>query len=134
MDQRPSQLRLTPKQQAIQDLEKARFALARHVQAASTDWNPRALAHRSIQKHRWAWIAGAAAGGLLLVRALMPRAPRKFERDNFGASATKSGLIALILTSMIGMVRQAALKHATQYLKGYLHQYLSRHEGERPGA
>jgi hypothetical protein len=87
-----------------------------------------------MQKHRWTWVAAAAVGGLVLVRIFMPRPTIKFERDNSGASATKSGLIALIVASMFGMVRQAALKHATQFLKGYLHQYLSRHEGERPGA
>lgn len=134
MDQRPSQLRLTPKQKAIRDLEVARSALGHYLHAASTDWNPKAIVQRSVKNHRWAWISGAAVGGILLIRFLIPRGPRKFERDNSGASATKSGLIALILGSVITMARQAALKSATQFFQTYLHQYLSRHEGERPSA
>ena len=134
MDRQSPQLRLTPKQQAIRELEIARQALGVHIHAAATDWSPTKVVQRSFEKHRWAWMTGAGIGGLILIRFLMPRPRLKIERDNSGASATKSGLIALILTSVFGMVRQVALKHATQYFTGYLQQHLSRHEGERPGA
>lgn len=134
MDRRPNSIRLTPKQQAVQDLDTARQALGQHLQAVTTEWNPRTMVQRSFQAHRWAWISAAGIGGLILVRFLMARPAAKFERDNSATSATKSGLIALILSSVFAMVRQHALKFATQYVQGYLHQYLSRHEGERPSA
>ncbi|MDZ4289703.1 MAG: hypothetical protein U0984_17185 [Prosthecobacter sp.] len=133
MAQQQHKLRLTPKQQAIHDLEAARNALGEHLCQAAEELNPRTMVRRSMQEHRWMWMAAAGVAGLGLVRLLMP-ARRKFERDNAAPSATKSGLIALILTAMLGMARRAALNFATQHAKSYLHQYLSRHEGERPSA
>lgn len=133
MAQPQHQLRLTPKQQAIHDLELARNILGEELSLAAVELSPRLMVQRSLKEHRWAWIGGAGVAGLVLVRLLMPTR-RKFERDNSAPSATKSGLIALILASMLGMVRRAALNYATQHAKSYLHQYLSRHEGERPRA
>jgi hypothetical protein len=126
-------LRLTPKEQALQNLETARAALGEHLYQAAAEFNPRTMVRQSMEQHRWGWIAGAAIAGLLLVRLVLPRR-RKFERDNAAASATKGGLIALILAPMLGMVRRAALTYATNYAKNQLRQYLSRHEGTRPRA
>lgn len=125
---------MTPKQQALKDLDHARTLLASHVHLASEEYSPKAIAQRSWKEHPWIWIGTAAVTGLLLVRNLMPSPKAKFERDNFGASATKGGLIALILSPMLGMVRQAAWKYGSQFLQTYLTQHFSRHEGERPRA
>ena len=133
MAQEQRRLRLTPKELAVHDITVARNALGEHLYRAAAEFSPRTIVRRSLQQHRWVWIGAAAVGGLVLVRLLMPTR-RKIERDNHVSSATKSGLIALILASMLGMVRRAALNYATNYAKGYLHQYLSRHEGGRPRA
>jgi hypothetical protein len=124
---------LTPKEQAIRDLEAARGALGEHLYQAAAEFSPRTMVRQSMEQHRWGWLTAAGIGGLLLVRLLLPRR-RKFERDNAAASATKGGLIALILAPMLGMVRRTALNYATNYAKTYLRQYLSRHEGARPRA
>lgn len=125
---------MTPKQQALKDLDRARNLLASHLHLASEEFSPKAIAQRSWREHPWIWIGAAAFSGLLIVRNLLPSPKLKIERDNFGASATKGGLIALILSPMLGMARQAALKYGSQFLQNYLTQHFSRHEGERPRA
>lgn len=125
---------MTPKQQALQDLDRARTLLGSHLQRASAELNPRAVVERSLRRHPWAWAAAAGLAGLLVVRSLLPARASKFERDNLGASATKGGLIALILSPLLGMARQAALKQASHLFQTYLTQNFSRHEGERPRA
>jgi hypothetical protein len=133
MVQEHRRLRLTPKELAVHDIEVARGALGEHLYQAAAEFSPRTIVSRSIQDHRWLWIGAAAIGGLALVRLFIP-ARRKIERDNHVSTATKSGLIALILAPMLGMARRTALTYATNYAKGYLTKYLSRHEGGRPRA
>ena len=125
---------MTTKQQIIQDLALARNALGGHLHLASEELNPKAMFLRSVRAHPWLWIGAASVSGLFLVKTLMPARGAKFERDNLTTSATKSGLIALILSPMLGMVRQTAWKYGSQYLQSYLTQHFSRHEGERPRA
>jgi hypothetical protein len=125
---------MTAKQQAIKDLERARTLLGAHLHLATEDLNPKVIITRSVREHPWIWVGAAALGGLLLVRSLMPSSHRKIERDNLGTSATKGGLIALILSPVLGMVRQEAWKYGRQFLQTYLTQHLSQHEGERPRA
>lgn len=125
---------MTPKQQAIKNLDQARALITSHLELAREELNPRVIVTNSVRKHPWAWVAGAAVAGLLLVRGLMPEKGAKIERDNFGASAKKGGLIALILSPLLAMARQTAWKYGSQYLQTYLTQQISRHEGERPRA
>jgi len=87
-----------------------------------------------MQNHLWAWAAGAGVAGLFLLRALLPARRGKFGRDNFDASAKKGGLIALILTPVLAMARQAALKYGTHLLQTQLRNHISRPEGTRPRA
>lgn len=126
---KPPTLKLTPKQQAVRDLEEARLLLGAHVQLASEAWNPRKLVQESVQNHLWAWLSAAGVGGLILWRILVPSHRTKFGRDISEASAKKSGLIALLMSPMLGMARQAALKYGTSFLQTYLQNHLSRHEG-----
>ncbi|TDU69351.1 hypothetical protein EI77_03004 [Prosthecobacter fusiformis] len=123
---------MTPKQQALKDLDYARIQLSTHLQLAGEEFNPKFILTRSVRSHPFVWIGVAAAGGLLIVRFLMPPKHAKIERDNLTASATKSGLIALILTPVIAMARQTAWKYGSQFLQSYLTQHFSRHEGEHP--
>jgi hypothetical protein len=129
MAQRNTAPKLTPKQLALRDLEEARTLLSVHVHLASEEWNPRVLVRQSMQKHLWAWVSAAAVGGLVLWRVLVPAPRAKIGRDISGASAKKSGLIALLMTPMLGMARQAALKYGSSFLQSYLQNHLSRHEG-----
>ena len=121
--------KLTPKQQALKDLEQARALLGVHVHLASEAWNPRELMRQSLQKHLWAWVSAAGVGGLLLWRILMPSLQSKIGRDFSGASAKKSGFIALLMTPMLDIARQAALKFGTSFIQSYLQNHLSQHEG-----
>ncbi|MEN3943871.1 hypothetical protein WJU23_21395 [Prosthecobacter sp. SYSU 5D2] len=125
---------MTPKQKVLNDLALARTQLGAHLQLASEELNPKAVFLRSVRKHPWVWIGAASLSGLFLVRSLMPARAGKFERDNLTASATKSGLIALILSPMLAMAKQTAWKYGSQYLQSYLTEHFSRHEGERPRA
>ena len=129
MAQRNTAPKLTPKQQALKDLDEARLLLGAHVQLASEAWNPRKLVQESVQNHLWTWLSAAGISGLILWRVLIPARPAKFGRDISEASAKKSGLIALLMSPMLGMARQAALKYGTSFLQTYLQNHLSRHEG-----
>jgi len=128
MSQRPL-TQLTPKQQALRDLDEARTLLGTHVQLATEEWNPRVLLRQSVQKHLWAWAAAAGVGGLVLWRVLMPAKPRKFDRDISGGSDRKNGFIALLLQPVLGMARVAAMKYGTQFLQSYLTNQFSKHAG-----
>lgn len=125
---------MTPKQQALKDLDDARGLLVSHMQLAKNEFNPKLIVARSVKEHPLVWLGAAGMTGLLLVKALMPTRRPKIERDNSAASAKKGGLIALILSSVLVMARQAAWKYGSRYLQTYLTQHFSRHEGERPRA
>lgn len=129
MAQRQSPVKLTPKQQALRDLDEARVLLGTHVHLASEAWNPRELLRQSVQKHLWAWAAAAGVGGLLLWRTLMPAKRGKFDRDISGASDRKNGFTALLMRPVLGMARQTALKYGTQFLQTYLTNHFSNHAG-----
>jgi hypothetical protein len=125
---------MTPKQQALKDLDRARSLLASHLHLAGEEFNPKSMVVRAVRKNPWPWTGAAALGGLLLVRYLLPPRGVKFERDNLDASAKKGGLIALILSPLLVMAKQSAWKYGSQYLQSYLTQHFSRYEGERPRA
>jgi hypothetical protein len=127
MAQRHTPVKLTPKQQALRDLDEARALLGVHVHLASEEWNPRVLLRHSVQNHLWAWVTAAGVGGLLLWRVLMPSPRGKFDRDISGASDTKKGFMALLTLPLLGMVRQVAVKYGTQFLQSYLTNQFSQH-------
>jgi hypothetical protein len=129
MAQRNTATKLTPKQQALKDLEEARSLLGVHVHLASAEWSPRELLRQAVQKHLWVWVSASGVGGLFLWQMLMPSRRTKIGRDISDSSAKKSGLIALLMSPMLGMARQTALKYGTSFLQSYLQNHLSRHEG-----
>ncbi|MGV3661201.1 MAG: hypothetical protein ACO1TE_13525 [Prosthecobacter sp.] len=123
---RQQQAQLTPKQQALQDLEVARAALAHHAALAAKDWNPKAMISHSIERHRMLWIGGAALAGLAAVRLFFfSGGGANYRRDNLGPSAKKSGLLALLLTPLLAYGRKAALNYGAQIFQSYLHQKVS---------
>ena len=112
--------KLSPKEQALRDLDEARTQLGAHVQLASEALNPRELLRHSLQKHAWAWALAACVGGTLVWKLASPSRRRKFDRDISGASDKKNGFIALLMQPVLGMARQAALKYGSQFLQTYL--------------
>jgi hypothetical protein len=127
MAKRHTPVKITPKQQALRDLDEARTLLGVHIHLASEEWNPRVILRQSMEKHLWAWVAAAGVGGLFLWRVLVPSGRSKNDRDISGASDTKKGFMALLTLPLLGMVRQAAVKYGTQFLQSYLTNQFSQH-------
>lgn len=121
----PQQERLTPKQQALRDLEEARFSLDWHAAHAVEEWSPRALLARSMQKNRLLWIGGAALGGLALMQLLRFSVGANNRRDNLNAPAKNLGWLALLLGPLVTLGRKTILNHAAQLFESYLHQKVS---------
>ncbi len=119
--------RLTPKQEALRDLDLARSLLGHHLHDAKEEWSPRALATRSFKQHTKAWLIGGTIAGLVVVKALLPgkSSPPKNKRDKNGASATNRGLAAMLLAPLLGILQTAALNYGRQYLNSYLQKQLS---------
>ena len=110
------------KRQLLVDLDRARLALAVHSEETARQLSPAAMVERSFQKHRAAWIAGAAVAGALALRFIFsPRAP-KLERDNFLKSGTKNRLFQLLAAPLLTVGKKAAVDFAAQYFKNRFKQ------------
>ncbi|MFN0075057.1 MAG: hypothetical protein ACKVY0_01150 [Prosthecobacter sp.] len=118
---RQQQTPLTPKEQALQDLEAARASLAHHATLAVEEWSPHALVARSIEKHRALWMGGAALAGLALIKLVWPNN----RRDNLVATAKNRGLLALLLSPLLALGRKSILNYGTRWLESYLHKKAS---------
>lgn len=119
--------KLSPKEQALRDLEEARALLGVHVHLASEAWSPRELLRQSVQKHAWAWGLAACLGGAMILKLLLPSRRGKFGRDISGASDRKIGFIAMLMQPVFGMARQTALKFGSQFLQSLLSNQFSHH-------
>ncbi|MFC5455853.1 hypothetical protein [Prosthecobacter fluviatilis] len=124
---RKQQEQLTPKQQALRDLEDARASLAHHAAHAVEEWSPRALLTRSMQKHRTLWIGAAAVAGLAALKALWPSSARGLSHHPEGSlsGAQRSGLFALLLSPLLGFARKSLMSYGTQLFESYLRQNIS---------
>jgi len=111
---------LSPKQQAIADLEWARSQIGAQWVTVSQQASPSHLLQQSIKKHRPWWIGGAVVAGFLGIRALLPTAKNKNRRDTKAESVKTGGLIALIASPVLGMARKAALSWLTTQFQLYL--------------
>lgn len=120
-----SQEPLTPKQQALHDLEYARASMAYHASHAAEDWSPRAIITRSVEKHRALWIGGAAVAGLLLLKALWPSRHTIYTHAGPVTSAKRSGWSALLLGPLIALARKYAVSYGTQMLQTYMRHKVS---------
>lgn len=117
---RPQQ-EVTPKQQALLDLEDVRAALARHASLAVEEWSPRAVLTRSFEKHAVLWISGAAVAGLILVRVV--RTP-PMAREDISSSPTRNrSLLTLLLGPLYALVRKSAAGYASQWFQSYLQRH-----------
>ena len=121
----PQQERLTPKQQAVHDLEHARASLAHHAAHAAEEWSPRAIFTRSVEKHRAVWIGVAAIAGLAVLKSVWPwRGAHHPSNDSFN-SVKRSGLMALLLSPLLALARKSLLSYGSQWFETYLHQKIS---------
>ncbi|MCB1275770.1 hypothetical protein [Prosthecobacter sp.] len=116
---------MTPKQQALRDLEDARASLAHHASLAVDEWSPRALITRSVEKHRTLWIAAAAIVGAALLKFIWPSGEPHPKHGIFGAGSKKRGLFALLLSPLLALARKSVLDHGTQLFETYLRQKVS---------
>ncbi len=125
---RQQQKQLTPKQEALRDLEDARASLAHHATLAAEEWSPRAVIARSIEKHRVLWIGGAVVAGLGLMKLVWPATVPANKRDNFIAGAKNRGWIALLLSTLVAFGRKSALNYGAQMVESYMRQKISPNE------
>lgn len=122
---RQQQAQLTPKQQALRDLEDARSSLAHHATLVAEEWSPRALLTRSIARHRTLWIGGAVLAGLALMKFAWPSGESNIRRDNFFAAAKNRGWFALLLSPLLALGRKAVLNYGSQMFESFLRQKIS---------
>lgn len=121
---------MTPKQQALHDLEEARGSLAYHASHAAEEWSPKAIITRSVHKHRALWIGGAAVAGLVLIKAILPSRGSSRHHEASLSGAQRSGLFALLLSPLIGLARKSLMSYGTQMVQSYLHQKISPNASE----
>jgi len=117
---RQQQERLSPKQTALRDLELARGALARNTMLVAEEYSPRALVARSIERHRAAWIAGAACAGLLAMKFLLPGRREDNARDFPVPEVKNRGLLGLLGVPLMAFGRKAVMNYGTQFLQSWL--------------
>ncbi|WP_395740239.1 hypothetical protein [Prosthecobacter sp.] len=125
------QERLTPKQQALRDLEDARASLAYHASHAAEDWSPKAIFTRSVEKHRAVWLGAAALAGVALLKSLWPSGGGGSRHEGHFAGVKNRGLFALLLSPLLAFARKSALNYGAQMFESYLRQKVSPNE---PGA
>ena len=122
---RQQQEQLTPKQQALRDLEAARASLAHHASLAVEDWHPRTMIARSIEKHRAFWIGGAVIAGVALMQLFRPGAIPNNSRDNPSRSSKNRGLFTLLFNPLIALGRQTVLDYGAHLLESILSRKIS---------
>lgn len=121
----PQQESLTPKQQALRDLDYARASLAHHAVHAAEEWSPKAIITRSVEKHRGLWIGAAAIAGLAVLKAIWPSRRTHFQPEASLSGAQRSGLFALLLSPLLGLARKSLLSYGSQLFQSYLRQKIS---------
>ncbi len=122
---RQQQAQLTPKQQALRDLEDARASLAFHASHAVEEWSPKALFTRSVEKHRALWIGAAAVAGMAALKAIWPVRGTQRHAEGSLSGVERSGLFALLLSPLLALARKSVMNYGTQLFETYLRQKIS---------
>lgn len=117
------------KQRLIAQLRESRQALSREAKSAQEQYQPTAIAARSFQKHKTAWIIGGAVAGLLAIRLLLPGKNRS---DISGKTAKKRAFSGLLGGLVWTLARQTALNYARDHLQDRFKDTLSSYF-DRPG-
>jgi len=101
------------KQRALLALEDSRRALTGEMSRVSVLWHPKQFLQASVQKHRIAYIIGAALAGFVALRVLlMPR-----------TRSTGGRLTGIMGALLWPLLRGPALQFAGRYLSSYLPQF-----------
>ena len=103
------------------ELDAARSAVTQEVALAQVHLHPATLVRRSLEKHRWAWVAGGAVAGLILIRILLPT---KIRSDKSGETARKRGVSVVASGLVFTLVRRAVTNYAAKYLREHAKNYL----------
>lgn len=101
------------KQRALLALADSRRALTGEVAKVSVLWHPRQFLQASVQKHRAAYILGAALAGFVALRLLL--IPR--------SRSVRGRLVSMVGTALWPFLRGPALQLAGRYLGAYLPQF-----------
>ncbi len=109
------------KARLLKELAQARTAISREAALAQAQLSPAVVMRRSLEKHRWAWMAGGVVGGLLLIRILLPP---KIRSDNSGETARKRGIAAVLSGLVFDLARRAATQYATTHLRAHAQNYV----------
>ncbi|MEZ5388011.1 MAG: hypothetical protein R3F13_21090 [Prosthecobacter sp.] len=115
---------MNAKEQALQDLQAARVALAHHGRLAAEEWSPRAVIGRSFEKHRIWWLSGALLAGLIVIRGLRSPVSTNNGRDIPVVAAKNRTLWSFVLGPVIALGRRKVLDQASQFFESYFkHQF-----------
>lgn len=122
------------KQRLVAQLQESRLALSMEAEKAREQYSPAALASRSLQKHKIAWIVGGAVAGLVAIRLLLPS--KNNRSDISGKTATKRGFSGVLSGIAKTFVQRAALNYAKDHLQAHfkdsLNSLFERPPGPRP--
>jgi len=117
------------KKRLVQQLSESRLALSRETQNAKAQYQPTAIAARSFQNHKTAWIIGGAVAGLLAIRVLFPAKNRS---DISGKTAKKRAFSGLLGGLVWTLARQTALNYAKDHLQSHFKDSFASYF-DRPG-
>jgi len=117
------------KQRLVAQLREAREAVSREAQSTQEQYQPTAIAARSFQNHKTAWVIGGAVAGLVAIRLLLPAKNRS---DISGKTAKKRGFSGLLGGLVWTLARQTALNYAKEHLQTHFKDSFSSYF-DRPG-
>lgn len=117
------------KQRLVAQLRESRLALTQESKNAREQYQPTAIAARSFQNHKTAWIIGGAVAGLLAIRLLLPSKNRS---DISGKTAKKRGFSGLLSGIALTLAQRAAMNYAKDHLQAHFKDTFSSYF-DRPG-
>jgi hypothetical protein len=113
------------KARLIAEMSEARAVMAHHAGVVSVEYTPTAILRRSFQRHKAAWMVGAAVAGLVALRLVFPSREAKNSRDKSGKPATKGAISGFLAGSLAAAARKAALSYAQKQVQHFIHNQLS---------
>lgn len=117
------------KQRLVAQLRESRIVLSAEAEKARVQYTPAAIASRSLQNHKVAWIIGGAVAGLVAIRLLLPSKNRS---DISGKTATKRGFSGVFGGIVKTFAQRAALNFAKDQIQTHFKDSLNS-IFERPG-
>lgn len=123
---------LTPKQQALRDLEIARADLARSTVLLTDEWSPKAVISRSLEKYRGLWIGGAAVAGLAAMKWLLPSAADEKNTRRGGDESRSGGLAGLLKLPLLFFGKKAVMNYGLNLVQSVLQRRAPESANESP--